>query len=191
MCIYIITDDIYLFKGLEGIMRQNIRDIFIHIHSDKLFSYFKHQEIVPEDVFILASDCVSLNMAVLLFLKNTSATILLAENKNNRTITNYLPSAVIRKNATTADILLIIGLEQKRDRDSIFAKITERERAVLLYTMTGKSLKYISNTMKVSLKTIYAHRKKGLSKLGARSVMDFGRMQSVFPVLESKVLNTH
>jgi|GEM_PF-3450326 len=172
MCIYIITDDVFFFTGLKSIMRQRIGDEYIHLHSDNIFSFLKGKVPGSEDIFIIASECLSLNLMVLLYLKNFMAKLLVTENKTNRALYHYLPSAVIKSNATAVDILTMINLDEIKHRHSMFDKITERERVILLYTLKGISVRSIKSVMKISIKTIYSHRKNGLSKLGVRSLMD-------------------
>lgn len=181
MCIYIITDDGYFFAGLKGVMGQVISDEFINLNSDGVFSFFKDKEIKSGDVFVIATDSFSLNLALLLYLKDEPVTLLLGDNKANEVLKNNLPSAVIRNNATSGDILTLITHERRQYRDVMFPEMTERERAVLLYTLKGLPVKSISALMAISIKTIYAHRKSGLSKVGARNIMGFSRMENITP----------
>ncbi len=179
MCIYIITDDSYFFTGLKGIMVQAISDEFINLKSDSVFASFKVKEIESGDVFVIASDSFTLNLSLLLYLKDAPATLLLGDNKANEALNNNLPSAVIRNNATAGDILTLIIHERRQYRNVMFPEMTERERAVLLYTLKGIPVKSISSMMEISIKTIYAHRKNGFSKVGARNIMDFSRMENI------------
>ncbi len=179
MCIYIISDDGYLFSGLKGMLRQRIKEEYISLSSQNVFTFFNGKKIGNTDVFIIASDSFSLNLSLLLYLKDAPATLLLVDNSANKVITTNLPSAVIKNDTTADEILAMITLDRKRYREPMFPGLTERERAVLLYTLKGIPVKSISNMMNISIKTIYAHRKNGLSKVGARSIMDFRRMENI------------
>lgn len=187
MCIYIITDDSYFFSGLKGIMSQTISDDFVNLKSENVFSFFKDEKIERGDLFVIASDSFSLNLSILLYLKDAPVTLLLGDNKANEALNNNLPSAVIRSNATAGDILTLITHERRQYRDAMFPEMTERERTVLLYTLKGIPVKSISTMMEISIKTIYAHRKNGLSKVGARSIMDFSRMENICASRASQV----
>lgn len=60
--------------------------------------------------------------------------------------------------------------------ESVFAKLTEREREALQLMAEGKSTKEIAATMKISIKTVQTHRLNMLEKLGVRSVAELTKV---------------
>ncbi|MFO7890450.1 MAG: response regulator transcription factor [bacterium] len=58
----------------------------------------------------------------------------------------------------------------KKDKDSVFELLTEREREVLQLIAEGKSTKEIAGTLYVSEKTVATHRQNMMNKLDIYSV---------------------
>lgn len=60
--------------------------------------------------------------------------------------------------------------------ESVFAKLTEREREALQLMAEGKSTKEIAASMKISIKTVQTHRLNMLEKLSVRSVAELTKV---------------
>lgn len=64
-------------------------------------------------------------------------------------------------------------------REARLATLTEREREVLLCVTAGKRNKQIADELGISIKTVEAHRAKGMEKTGAASVAEL--VQLILP----------
>lgn len=51
-------------------------------------------------------------------------------------------------------------------------KLTEREKTILLHTMNGMNAYSIGQFLRISIKTVYAHRRNAFLKLGGRNMFE-------------------
>jgi DNA-binding NarL/FixJ family response regulator len=61
---------------------------------------------------------------------------------------------------------------QANGHDSVFAKLSAREREVLQLLAEGKATKEVANRLKVSIKTVETHRRNLMEKLDMHSVAE-------------------
>lgn len=67
--------------------------------------------------------------------------------------------------------------------DIIKDELTRREKVILIHTINGMDVQTIGEQLNISIKTVYAHRRNALQKLGGRNLFE------IWPVRE-RVLTT-
>jgi two-component system, LuxR family, response regulator FixJ len=76
-----------------------------------------------------------------------------------------------------------IEFEQERERTRFktrLARLTPREREVMLHVVQGKANKVIASDLRISQKTVEVHRYHLMHKMGAASAVDLARLAGRF-----------
>ncbi|MFV8844904.1 response regulator transcription factor [Serratia fonticola] len=179
--IYIFSEDSYLKLGLEAILLaeyESVATIDVNINKEQL----QLIKFTCEDTLILAVECIStitLLLAIARF--NGTKILLIVDNvtKENISNINTWSQGVISKKSPLHLFPRVIdgGLGYIKGKPYL----TVRETSVLNCLAKGKTPYYISMELKISIKTVCAHkisalRKLGLSHLNARSVLIYEKI---------------
>jgi DNA-binding CsgD family transcriptional regulator len=179
--IYISSEDSYLKLGLEAILlaeHKNVVIIDINIKKEQVqlinFTY--------EDTLILAVECINTITLLLALARFNGAKILLiVDNMTNKTVSNISTwsQGVISKKTPLHLFTRLIegGFGYMKGKPYL----TVRETRVLDCLAKGKTPYSISMELKISIKTVCAHkisalRKLGLNHLNARSVLIYEKI---------------
>ncbi len=52
-------------------------------------------------------------------------------------------------------------------------QLSPREKSIFIYTKEGKDIAWISNTLGISSKTVWTHRRRAMDKLGVKRLHQF------------------
>lgn len=56
-------------------------------------------------------------------------------------------------------------------------RLTKREKTILLHTISGMDAQSIGHSLSISKKTVYAHRRNALHKLGGRNFFEVSQVR--------------
>ena len=85
-------------------------------------------------------------------------------------LAQHQPFFTTKVSTTLLNVFLEHGL--KRDGDSVFTRLTERERIVLQMLADGKNNKDVASSLGISIKTVESHRSMVMRKLGLHSITE-------------------
>lgn len=92
-----------------------------------------------------------------------------SKNKDASHILSCVKAALSGFNCFPAEASVVVSGDPE---ESLLARLTEREQAVLRYLAQGRSNKEIGETLSLSNKTISTHKTNILAKLGLTNVVD-------------------
>ncbi|MDN7369748.1 helix-turn-helix transcriptional regulator [Escherichia coli] len=68
-------------------------------------------------------------------------------------------------------------MQKKYSRDHkvsfLERQLSPREKSIFIYTKEGKDIAWISNTLGISSKTVWTHRRRAMDKLGVKRLHQF------------------
>ncbi|WP_081375719.1 helix-turn-helix transcriptional regulator [Serratia fonticola] len=105
--------------------------------------------------------------------------ILLPYDSNTRKVASYFP-------LPSADKVDVESMK-KAVKESIFNpstkiwKLTYKEAVTLSYRLQGMSIYEVNSLFSVSIKTVYAHQRKALSKIGVKTIAHLHRLGESLP----------
>jgi DNA-binding CsgD family transcriptional regulator len=70
-----------------------------------------------------------------------------------------------------------IQIDETSALDLIRDKLTEREKVILLHTINGMNAYSIGQFLRISIKTVYGHRRNAFLKLGGRNMFEIWPMR--------------
>lgn len=179
--IYISSEDSYLAQGLEAIFRfenKSVMTIDVNINLEQLqlinFTY--------QDTLILAVENINIITLLLAFARFNGTNILLVvDNLTDKAMFNIdtWSQGVISKKTPVHFFSRLIDGRIGYMKDKPY--LTARETHVMDYLAKGKTPYSISMELKISIKTVCAHkmnalRKLGLNHLNARSVLIYEKI---------------
>lgn len=78
----------------------------------------------------------------------------------------------------------MLEVQKKYSRDHkvsfLERQLSPREKSIFIYTKEGKDIAWISNTLGISSKTVWTHRRRAMDKLGVKTFTSIYKY-SAFP----------
>lgn len=167
MNVYVISDDFFFSLGCENILKKQksnsiaIKDLY-HSNSTK--------KIKNGDVLLVAIRSHHQALKALECLSNTGARVILFTDLPNKKY--YLNSwfgldIFLSKRIKTSLLMSYIdNLSILTGKNMDIQLLSEREKGIIEMFVNGASLEEISDSLKISKKTIYAHRANSFKKIG-------------------------
>lgn len=180
MNIYILTQNFYLYAGINNALKEHLNAKIIHITFDEVYDLLKKHFFLSDDVFILSSEFATLDFSSLLLLSESGAKTIISRNNfrfNYRDIFNF---AEIPQNFYLSDLLQAIHLTPSIRKSTTLPKITEREKSILFYISSGIDIYVVSEMLNISHKTTYQHLQNALKKVGIRKSRDIIKLPRNF-----------
>lgn len=172
--IKVITEDYYLFIGIKEYLQSDEREVS-NINIQELRSA-PRTTLKSDDVYIFYT-FNSIN-DILLFISTASIPgrmiVIPAKNRTNFNIA-FEGCILLNPRASIENILDKIAEDfeqEKPSSDWLNRKLTKREKTILNYTITGMNATSISQSLCISTKTVYAHRRNAFLKLGGRNMFE-------------------
>ncbi|WMY73535.1 LuxR C-terminal-related transcriptional regulator [Buttiauxella selenatireducens] len=177
MNIYILTENNYLFYGIEQSLSEHVNCQCIHLNPAE-YDASKHLHLIQRrDVFIIANDFHNMDFSLLMKLNETDASVIIATDNAEWNISSIFRFATIMRRFYLSDLLQNIHLIQPvRSKKIKLPKITISEKRVLLLTFKGIDIDYISSRLNISTKTAYSHQRNAFKKIGIRKIHDIFRL---------------
>lgn len=186
MNIYIITENNFFFIGFKEKLAESGKTIKMVLPIE--FNVIKLDEFSDTDTFIFHVESYSTELLFLLITRRLPGQIILTQTKRKSVGVSKLGNyRVLGYNEI--DEILISELNDYIDNDGRLVdsckNLTERESIVLTHVMGGMKVSTISHLLCISTKTVYAHRKNAMNKLGGRNIFEIlplreGVLRSVF-----------
>lgn len=174
LSVNIITENYYFFLGIKEHLRSEERSVSkISTAELKSISFNKFNK---NDVIIFHT---SSSIDELSFLISTASfpgkIIFIPTGKKVRLSLAFRNHISLDARADIDCILNEIAKVQEDAKPSLNLmkdKLTRREKAILLHTIEGMDVQSISDFLRISIKTVYAHRRNALNKLGGRNLFE-------------------
>ncbi|MBC3253038.1 hypothetical protein BFS14_17770 [Serratia fonticola] len=184
MKINIITDNNYFFLGLQEKIKNDKNEIR-KVEPKTLFEETK-DEIRKADVFIFYISYYSVELSYLISTEQlTGQLIFIPTNNKVRFNFAFKKQCFLDANTDAEGILKKIKEGQQKGKlpePPIKSSLTSREKTILLHTISGMNPQSIGRFLKISIKTVYSHRRNALHKLGGRNIFD------IWPIREKIIL---
>lgn len=162
MIVHIISDDRFFALGCEWILNTNSAYESNMIAIDTATKeYFRHI-INPEDIVLIATNSFFETKKLLINLSCLSIKTLVFED----CIIKKVKGSIQKK---TFPETLLQNIERICTKNKCNRTIlTKREVEVMRKTIQGLSVKSISSSLKIALKTVYIHKRNAYFKIGIR-----------------------
>ncbi len=173
---HIISDDNFFSLGCEAILESN------GLKANKISPKERQRltlsgEIKSGDVVLLTISSHVQTLKALKYLSDVGAEVILLIDlpKKEYALASWLDAFPSKRMGANLLIPYIKNLTLNADRN--IKPLTSREKEVMEKILNGYSLAEISNSLKISVKTIYAHRRNSFKKIGldhAKSLLFIG-----------------
>lgn len=165
--INIVTDNNYFFIGVKAYLH-SADTIVRMIHPRELKSIRSTE--FREDAFFIFYTSHFVDAFLFLIATATFPSNLIFISINNK-VNSHIAFEGYTILEPYADMSSILNEMQKTKNNHSAIhftkdKLTKREKAILLHTISGMNAKSISEHLSISIKTVYAHRRNALHKLG-------------------------
>ncbi|WP_157968070.1 helix-turn-helix domain-containing protein [Edaphovirga cremea] len=172
--INIVTENAYFYIGIK----EHLQDddwMVSRINPDELKnlpgSRFKEEDIfifytsnyLDELSFLISRDSFA---GRLIFIPTNSKVKFNSAFRRHTFLDAYAGIEIIRDKITKSQVDEVSALDFMRD------KLTEREKVILLHTINGMNAYSIGQFLRISIKTVYAHRRNAFLKLGGRNMFE-------------------
>ncbi|WMT16060.1 response regulator transcription factor [Serratia fonticola] len=139
-------------------------------------------EFKESDVFIFHSLSHVDELSFLIAMTNFAGKLIFVQKRNLGELDFSLQEHVyLDANASIEAILKLINQNDGRAINFIRKhKLTQREKSILLHTIDGMNTQSIGQRLKISTKTVYAHRRNALHKLGGRNFFEIWPVKKEF-----------
>ncbi len=178
--IKIITENYYFFLGIKEHLGDENRTVSkINFCELKNIPVSKFQE---NDVLIFyTSNYIDEFLFLISMVSFPGKMIFIPADNKMRLNLAFKKHVSLDSRANIDAILSEITKKPEDDPPSLMRlkdKLTRREKAILLHTINGMDVQSIGEALSISIKTVYAHRRNALHKLGGRNLFE------IWPVRE-------
>ncbi|WP_114195751.1 helix-turn-helix domain-containing protein [Edaphovirga cremea] len=172
--INIVTENIYFFNGIKEHL-QDDEHVVNRINPDELKnlpgSRFKEEDIF---IFYTSNYLDELSFLIsrasfagrLIFIPTNSEVKFNSAFRRHTFLDAYAGIEIIRDKIAKNPVDEEFAMDLMRD------KLTEREKIILLHTINGMNAYSIGQFLRISIKTVYAHRRNAFLKLGGRNMFE-------------------
>ncbi|HEI9791922.1 TPA: hypothetical protein SLN52_000691 [Serratia marcescens] len=167
MANYIISDDIYFALGCEAIFNS-------HGEKLKIISSSHHAamnlfKIKNDDIILISIESHPIRKKIFRFIHNLNLKIIffIDAPKCPPSYACWKRGFISKKIAVELLFPTFILFKNSNEKNNF---LTKREREVINAFLNGMSATKISTSMSLSTRTVYAHRKNALTKLGLRKI---------------------
>lgn len=172
--IKVITENYFFFFGIKTHLQndeRNVTSVSFHELKDPVMNDLKSDDIyifhtlnyINEILFFISSGFLAGRLVVIP-----------VNSKSNFNVA-FEKDVLLASHASIENIIdkITEDFEQeKASSDLLSRKLTKREKTILNYTITGMNANSISQSLCISKKTVYAHRRNAFLKLGGRNMFE-------------------
>lgn len=174
MTIYLVTENNFFFLGIKAKLPFSPKDIKQLLPNalevNKIEDYDKN------DVFIFHTSKFGIEFSFQISTgRFPGKVILIPTSRNERFKLSFNQYVVLDTYATVDDIVAkIIGNDSEDSHAQQASKdpLTRQEHLVMRHTIDGMDVHKIGQCLSISIKTVYAHRRNALQKLGGRNIFE-------------------
>ncbi|NCG54965.1 helix-turn-helix domain-containing protein [Serratia fonticola] len=173
MNIYVVTENTFFYLGIKEKLTGNghiIKKI------DPLeFKITQMDKFKSTDTFIFHTVNHAIELSFLLVTGKLPGRIIFTQTKRKALRVSMFGKYRTLDYNEGVDMLINELNDEIDDSEQLLygcKQLTERESIVLSYVMEGMKVSTISSLLCISTKTVYAHRKNAMNKLGGRNVFE-------------------
>lgn len=173
MKVFVVTNDNYFYIGLkESLANRGL--FFIKLKPSALnIEQLKASTSYNTFIFYKTDRCLVLSLFITptIFLGR----LVFIQERGSVSIRHIIGKhTLLNAKANAEELFSAITIKMCKDRmkRDIPSQLTERESMILGYTLNGMNADAISRFLRISRKTVYAHRRNGFIKLGGRNIFE-------------------
>lgn len=174
MAIYIVTENNFFYLGVKEKLPFNpkdIRQLLPNVLENSDMDDFDNN-----DVFIFHTSNFGMAFSFQISTGNfPGKVIFIPTSRKEKFKLSFNQYVVLDSYATIEDIIAKIMHHDGEDSHAQKATqdpLTRQEHVVMRHTINGMDVHKISQCLSISIKTVYAHRRNALHKLGGRNVFE-------------------
>lgn len=182
MNIYMLTNNNYLYLGLDFLISEKCEYQCTMLSQNKIHAFFTYYTPNCNDVFVVSSDMFAKNFNYLLNIRDLGLTIIIINKLRNSPLASLFGVCAITYHFSVEELFNCI----KKHKSSItqqlpqMPRLTNRERIVLFNITKGVDIHSISDSMGISEKTVYSHMAIIMRKIGLKKRVNVGLLPSVY-----------
>lgn len=172
--IKVITENYYFFIGIKEYLQSDEREVTC-INFDELKNPLINT-LRSDDIYIFYTlNCI--NEILLLIAASTlpGRVVIIPVNKKSDFNIPFERNFLLDPYASVENFLDKITEDFEREKypiDPLKGRLTQREKTILTHTINGMNANSISQSLCISIKTVYAHRRNAFLKLGGRNMFE-------------------
>lgn len=174
MTIYIVTENNFFFLGVKAKLPfspKKIKQLLPNAVKKSEMDVFD-----KDDVFIFYTSNFGIEFSFQISTGNIPGKVIfIPTSRKEKFKLSFNQYVVLDSNATVDDIVAKImgnGNQYGNARKSIKDTLTRQEQIIMRHTIDGMDVHKISQCLSISAKTVYAHRRNALQKLGGRNIFE-------------------
>lgn len=174
MAIYIVTENNFFYLGVKEKLpfnHKDIRQLLPNVLENSDMDDFDNN-----DVFIFHTSNFGMAFSFQISTGNfPGKVIFIPTSRKEKFKLSFNQYVVLDSYATIEDIVAKIMHHDGEDSHAQKATqdpLTRQEHVVMRHTINGMDVHKISQCLSISIKTVYAHRRNALHKLGGRNVFE-------------------
>ncbi len=180
MNFYLFSENIFLYKGMEVIFKEDHGLALRHITIDLLMHYCNSDAIKEDDIFLVSTDSFNLTMSILVMLDQFSSNIILLScDSNAQKIANHF--SLLPCNKVDVDSITEIVRGDIPTLPPKMWRLTYKEASVLSYRLQGLSIYNVNYLLSLSAKTVYSYQRHALIKIGVKTIAHLHRLSKISP----------
>ncbi|SUW64040.1 Bacterial regulatory proteins, luxR family [Buttiauxella agrestis] len=181
MNIYVLTENYFLFNGIECALKSRPDCHCIQLKPDDERYPSIADKNDPQDIFIVVPEYTRLDFSMLMAINETNASVIIANNHYDWNVGGLFRFSTIPRRFYLSDLLKSIHLlKSAKNKEVRLPRITATEKKVLQLTIKGTPVTFIGSRLGMTVKTAYAHQRSVFKKLGIRKTRDIYMLPDKF-----------
>lgn len=172
MQIYVMTENVFLFKGIVECFANSNEVSVSLINFEQLKNLSDNNGILNDDVFLLSLIEFSHTLASMMILNTHNRRMLfIPYDKKTKVTASFFHKIELNEHLSKEE--LKVGIfntgKDKKDRNAL-GRLTKQQLTILGYLLQGISISEISKRLKINYKTAYFHQRAALDKIGVKKI---------------------
>lgn len=180
MSVYIVTENNYFFLGIES--KLSSMDFLVKKINSKELEASSKSDFFEDDIFVFYTSNYSVELSFLISTGHYPGRIIFIPTDRKSRFNSAFKKHVFLDANTNMNAILDKIIDEKENNvisdNFVENKLTKREEMILRHTINGMNAESIGQYLAISTKTVYAHRRNALQKLGGRNLFE------IWPVKE-------
>jgi len=170
--VFIITNNYYLFRGIEAALEGNVEFRIVHIEPDSPALPVFMRISSSRDILLLISDGYIFDINFLIAACKSRAGIIYSTRNATTGFHPVSGFVMMHSRFYMSDLLQAIYTQQSEKREVNYLNITSQEKRVLYHTIHGETICEIGRLLSISRRTVYLHQRNAIKKIGFKKTRD-------------------
>lgn len=174
MAIYILTDNQFLFLGIERFIYEKMKLSCTLLNPDESRLICKIAD--KDDIFIVLYEYLCIDFSNLMALHSSDATVIIAKSNFDWKVIPSLGFHMLAHRFSVQELLDCLRAKSVTRNKIKHPTLSCKEKTILMLTVEGLSTSVISEQLCMPTKTVYTYQRNIYSKIGVRKAVDISHI---------------